>query len=1308
MPITAAELLVRVSSDTRQAEQGLKSFGDKLSSTAKSMQTTGAMLTAGLTLPLAGVAGAAIKSAANFEQSMNVLQVVSGSTAKEMQALQQQAIQLGAKTSFSAGEAADAMLELGKAGLSSTEIMGAVPGVLNLAAAGNLSVASAAEIAANALNAFQLPAEQAAEVANMLAAAANASSVDVTDLADAFKMSSAVFASNGQSMSDMTTALAILGNNAIKGSDAGTSLKTMMLALSAPTKEAAGVMKDLGLRVYNADGSMRDFQDIVFDLANVTAGLSDQQRNAALSTLFGADAIRAANILVAAGADEWTKMERAVNKAGSSQAAADANMKGLNGAIEYLKGSVDSLLITIGTPFLTGLADVVRSGADALSAFAALSPEVINAALAFGGVLAAIGPAVAILGTLAGALAFVLTPLGAVTVAVGALAAAWAADFMGVRQITINTWMSVKPIMSQWIGWLRTQMPRALDIAQDKVNEVAGIFADFFGGTDVQAFQDQVGQVITGVRTSLADLFNGEISFGDFGDDVRNALTQIPGAISKLFGGTDLSTMITRLQWADIIPKFSWDGVVGTLTWGEFIADVDLESKTVKLGWGDYVVELKWSDFVKTMTGWGTYITATLSDWGTYVVELDWGSYIKTVLAWGDYVSKLWTGYVSKLNWGDYISKLNWDNYATKLDWTLWIPALVWTVVITPVRWASWIPQLLWDNIISKISWSDFITSLTKWDTWVSMLQWTALVFPVFWPAFIEKLGVVQWLAAIGASPQWASFIEKLNWLAVIPGFNWPTWVTSLKWSEFVDELLWPAITAPRWGAFIDKLQWPTIPSFPGWEAIAKGLFGGGGWNSPATSSTGGPTPKRDKSGSSSGGGSTVTPYGGIGLPADLFHASGGLAKGLAVVGENGPELAFFGGSGAEILSHPNSVKFLQSLGLPGFADGTTPAPPLGPRLAPSSGVTARPAGLYPPIGPILNPLAAAAVNMQTAGKVLTESAEDMGASAADIKASSSDFRSALQNVPGLLGTSSVTADQMKMAEMGVPQNFADDYLRRLSDEVINGVNWDNVDIKDAAAAAGIDPNLPAQAILEMFRGAWQDSSLFANPENLKFINQGAVQEAIAKQQASEAGQANLMALFGVGDEELVQQIAGLGLQIQSGLQQSLSEQGMGSIGAQVAAGLGGGIGENGAEMGTGVINGFGTWLTSPDGATATYNMGDSLAGAVNAGFKASLPNYDWTIPVAPPTGGGTGGGTGGAPPGFAGGTLWAPPGLALVGERGPELVRFRGGERVYNADETAARAVQVSMVINASVSQPHDIDLLARRVARAIQQKRG
>jgi TP901 family phage tail tape measure protein len=284
-------------------EIGTEGAEASVASLASSLRSTGQTLSLAVSAPLIGVGAAAVASAAGFEQSMNVMQQVSGATAGQMEALQATALQLGAETSFSAGEAASAMLELAKAGLSVDEVQGAIAGTLDLAAAGGLGLAQAAEIAANAVNTFGLDATQTATVANLLAAAANASSVEVTDLAAGFQMAGSVFASNGQSVTDLTAALGLLGNAGIKGSDAGTSLKTMLMRLAAPTDDAAVVMENLGLNVYNADGSMRPFADIVGSLSTATAGLSDQQRNMALSIIFGADAIRAATILADEGAE---------------------------------------------------------------------------------------------------------------------------------------------------------------------------------------------------------------------------------------------------------------------------------------------------------------------------------------------------------------------------------------------------------------------------------------------------------------------------------------------------------------------------------------------------------------------------------------------------------------------------------------------------------------------------------------------------------------------------------------------------------------------------------------------------------------------------------------------------------------------------------------------------------------------------------------------------------------------------------------------------------------------------------------------
>ncbi|MGE0278186.1 MAG: phage tail tape measure protein, partial [Nitrospiraceae bacterium] len=430
------------------------------------MRGVGQTMTTTLSLPILGVAAAGLSAAAGFEQSMNQIQVVGGVAADAMSSLNDRALQLGAETSFSAGEAAQGMLELAKAGLTADEVMGSIGGTLDLAAAGNLSVGQAAEITANAMNAFSLPAEDATRVANLLAAAANSSSVEVTDMAQAFQMSAAVFGSNKVPIDQLSAAIAILGNNGLKGSDAGTSMKTMLMRLTAPTKEAMKEMRALGLQVYNADGSMRNFQDILADLGSTTANLTDEQRNMSLTTLFGADAIRAANILIKEGAGEFENMMGAVNQAGAATDVANARMKGLAGAIQYIKGTIESLMIGAFQPFLQGMADMIRGVADAMAAFGQLPQPIINAALAFLAVLGVAGPIIFAIGQIGVVMGALLSPIGLVVLAIAALAAAWAADFMGIRGLTLEAWTAIQPTLQAIWGWLGVNIPAGLAVLQ--------------------------------------------------------------------------------------------------------------------------------------------------------------------------------------------------------------------------------------------------------------------------------------------------------------------------------------------------------------------------------------------------------------------------------------------------------------------------------------------------------------------------------------------------------------------------------------------------------------------------------------------------------------------------------------------------------------------------------------------------------------------------------------------------------------------------------------------------------------------------
>lgn len=297
----------------------------------------------------AGIAGAAIfKIGTETQDALNIFEVAAHATGDEMQRVSGLARDLGNDVMLpgaSAKDAAIAMSELAKAGFSVQESMDAAKGTLQLAAAAGIDAGTAAQISSNAINAFGLNAGDAARVADLLAGAANSASGEITDVAQALQQSGSVYASAGVNIEDLTTAIAEMANQGILGSDAGTSLKTMLLSLQAPTDKSKKVMDDLGISIYDSSGNMRDFRNIVDQFGSILPNLTQAQRDQALATIFGTDAVRAANIVLGEGVEGFDKMKAAVTEQGAAQKIAEARMKGLGGAIEGLKSQLETLAL---------------------------------------------------------------------------------------------------------------------------------------------------------------------------------------------------------------------------------------------------------------------------------------------------------------------------------------------------------------------------------------------------------------------------------------------------------------------------------------------------------------------------------------------------------------------------------------------------------------------------------------------------------------------------------------------------------------------------------------------------------------------------------------------------------------------------------------------------------------------------------------------------------------------------------------------------------------------------------------------------
>lgn len=321
-------------------------------------------------IAVAGIGVAAIKTSSDFNAAMSGVGAVANASAQELDALRDSALQAGAETVFSASQAAEAQAELVKAGVSVSDVLsGALTGSLSLAAAGQLDLASAATISAQAMNVFGLAGDQVGHIADVLAAGANKSAADVGQLGDALRQGGLVAKQTGLSLEETVGVLSMFADNALVGSDAGTSLKTMLQRLVPQSDEAAAEMERLGLSFYDAQGAFVGIESVAGQLQQALLGLDDAQRQQALTTLFGSDAVRGASILMERGAEGVREYTTAVNDMGAAERMAAAQTDNLQGDIEAFSGAVETSLIHLGDLGDSSLRSLTQSSTDLVNVF---------------------------------------------------------------------------------------------------------------------------------------------------------------------------------------------------------------------------------------------------------------------------------------------------------------------------------------------------------------------------------------------------------------------------------------------------------------------------------------------------------------------------------------------------------------------------------------------------------------------------------------------------------------------------------------------------------------------------------------------------------------------------------------------------------------------------------------------------------------------------------------------------------------------------------------------------------------------------
>lgn len=338
--------------------------------------------------------GAVVKAAADFDKQMSAVSAATHASSADLAKLRQAALQAGKDTQFSATQAAQGITELSKAGVSTANILGGgLKGALDLAAAGQMQVGEAAETAASAMTQFKLSGAQVPHIADLLAAGAGKAQGSVHDLSMALSQGGLVAAQMGLSIEDTTGTLAAFASAGLMGSDAGTSLKTMFLQLANPSGKAAELMADLGIKTYDASGRFIGVTKLAGVLRDRLSTLTQEQRNAALATIFGSDAIRAASILYEQGAGGIQGWIDKVNDAGYASETASKLTDNLAGDIERLKGSLETLAIQSGSGTNSGLRILAKGLNDLVGSFMEMPPAVGSTVTVLAGVtgVAALG-----------------------------------------------------------------------------------------------------------------------------------------------------------------------------------------------------------------------------------------------------------------------------------------------------------------------------------------------------------------------------------------------------------------------------------------------------------------------------------------------------------------------------------------------------------------------------------------------------------------------------------------------------------------------------------------------------------------------------------------------------------------------------------------------------------------------------------------------------------------------------------------------------------------------------------------------------
>lgn len=388
----------------------VESMGTGLQNAGEKISHIGSKLTLGVTTPIMGLGAAAIKTAANFESTMSQVSAISGATGSDFQKLENLAKEMGETTKFSASQAAEALTYMAMAGWKTDDMLSGLPGIMNLAAASGEDLALTSDIVTDALTAFGLSASDSGYFADILAQASSSANTNVSMLGESFKYVAPVAGAMGMEAEDVAVALGLMANAGIKGTQAGTALRTALVNMSSPTKTMKNQMDALGISLLDSDGNMKSLYAMMIELHCAFMNLSEAEQAEAASAIFGKEAMSGMLAIINTSDYEFQSLAYSIfNANGCAKDMADTMNDNLSGQITLLKSQLEALAIQFATLIMPYLRQGVEWLSELCTWISGLDDGTKKMIITVAGIAAAAGPVLIIGGKIVSGIGTLIT-----------------------------------------------------------------------------------------------------------------------------------------------------------------------------------------------------------------------------------------------------------------------------------------------------------------------------------------------------------------------------------------------------------------------------------------------------------------------------------------------------------------------------------------------------------------------------------------------------------------------------------------------------------------------------------------------------------------------------------------------------------------------------------------------------------------------------------------------------------------------------------------------------------------------------------